>query len=239
MIDRDEKQVGRILSCLTATRRAKGRLADCSEEETLASYLSGLLAHSAREEFEAHLAVCTACLDDVTAAHAAVPGGEKEAVSRRLLERAMALVPAAPAAPDLFNLVVGLVRNSLELVSTSGELVPAPAPVGVRGKGKLADAAILQVEKELGEFKLAVEVERVEDEMCQVAVRVKTKAGLSSDGVRLSLLSGGREQASYLARDGGAIFERIPPGDYQLAMTQGGDPLGSVRLTIKEGRHGR
>ena len=75
---------------------------------------------------------------------------------------------------------------------------------------------MLHVESELGEFKVAVEVERLEGDLCQVAVNVKSNAGSVADGLRLSLMSGEREQASYLARQGAAIFDRIPPGEYQL-----------------------
>ena len=61
---------------------------------------------------------------------------------------------------------------------------------------------------------------------------------MPTDGLRLSLLAGGREQASYLARQGMAIFDRISPGDYHLAITEANAPVGSIRLTIKEGHHG-
>jgi hypothetical protein len=59
-----------------------------------------------------------------------------------------------------------------------------------------------------------------------------------ADDIRLSLLAGGREQASYLARQGTVIFDRISPGDYHLAISENNVPLGSIRLTIKEGHHG-
>jgi hypothetical protein len=110
--------------------------------------------------------------------------------------------------------------------------------VGVRGKLESSGTTVLQVEKEMGRFKVAVEVEPVEDELCQLAVTVKTGGASPADGIRLSLLAGGREQASYLARQGTAIFDRISPGDYSLAISESNAALGSIRLTIKEGHHG-
>jgi hypothetical protein len=66
-------------------------------------------------------------------------------------------------------------------------------------------------------------------------VTVKLRSGAIADNIRLSLMSGEREQASYLARQGSAIFDRIPPGDYRLKVSDSGHSAGSIRLTIKEG----
>jgi hypothetical protein len=71
--------------------------------------------------------------------------------------------------------------------------------------------------------------------LSQVVVNVRANAGAVADGIRLSLMSGGREAASYLARQGTAIFDRIGPGDYQLEVSESGHSVGSIRLTIKEG----
>jgi hypothetical protein len=95
------------------------------------------------------------------------------------------------------------------------------------------------VEKEMGRFKVAVEVERVERELCQVAVTVKPQDGLAADAIRLSLVSGDREQASYLTRQGVAVFEQILPGEYRLEVAESGHSVGSIRLIIKEGHHER
>jgi len=91
----------------------------------------------------------------------------------------------------------------------------------------------------MGRFKVAVEVEPVEDELCQLAVTVKPQDGLAADAIRLSLVSGDREQASYLTRQGVAVFEQIPPGEYRLEVAESGHSVGSIRLIIKEGHHER
>ena len=239
MIERDEAQIGKILSDLLTRQRPKSGRADCPDEEMLASYLIGVLTEVARAELEAHLSDCAICLDDLSAAYKTAQENERGTVSQRALERAMALVLPARGEPDFLELVVRLVKDSIELVTTSGQLASATAPAEIRGKGKSPDGGILQVEKELEKFRITVEVERTEAELCQVAVKVKPKAGSVADGIRLSLVCEGREQASYLARQGGAIFDRIPPGEYRLAVSQAGRPVGSMRLTIKEGRHER
>lgn len=235
MIKRDEEQIENMLCRLLIRQSRQSVRTDCPDEESLASYLSGDMTEDGKSQLDGHLAQCAVCLDNLSAAHQVAQGDQEEAVPERVLERAEALVPSASAEPSLFDLVVRLVRDSLELVSTSGQLVTAAVPVGIRGKAAPSGTTIFQVEKELEKFKVAVEVERVEGEHCQIAVKVKAKGGSVSDGIRLSLVFGGREQASYLARHGTAIFDRIPPGEYRLAVSQNGHSLGSVRLTIREG----
>jgi len=237
VIDLNEEQVGRILAYLIAQKPSNGRVG-CPDEETLASYLAGGLTPTICEETETHLAQCTACLDDLSTAYSSMLGEEKETVPQALIAKAMALVPQTAQEEGFFDMVIRLARGSLELVSTTGQLVEVPGLAGVRGKPETPSTAILQVEKEMGRFKVAVEVEPVEDEMCQLAVTVSAGGGLPADGIRLNLLAGGREQASYLARQGTAIFDRVSPGDYRLAISEANAPLGSIRLTIKEGHHG-
>jgi Putative zinc-finger len=236
VIDRNDEQMGRILAYLMAQKPRNGR-AGCPDEETLASYLADVLTPSMGEEVETHLAQCAACLDDLSAAYSSMRGDEKETVPEALIAKAMALIPQA-AQEGFFDMVVRLARGSLELVSTTGQLVEVPGLAGIRGKLESPGTTILQVEKEMGRFKVAVEVEPLEDELCQLAVTVRGRGALPADSIRLSLLAGGREQASYLARQGTAIFDRIPPGDYRLAISEANAALGSIRLTIKEGHHG-
>jgi hypothetical protein len=237
VIDPNEEQLGRILAYLMAQKPRNGR-AGCPDEETLASYLAGGLIPTTSEEMESHLAHCTACLDELSAAYSSMLGDEKETVPEALVTKAMALIPHLVQEEGFFDMVVRLARGSLELVSTTGRLVEVPGLAGIRGKLESPGTTILEVEKEMGRFKVAVEVEPVEGELCQLAVTVRAGGALPADGIRLSLLAGGREQASYLARQGTAIFDRISPGDYRLAISEANAALGSIRLTIKEGHHG-
>ena len=149
----------------------------------------------------------------------------------------MALVPPKEPGPDFLEIVVRLLRGTLELVSTSGQLVQALAPAGVRGRAKSSDSPVLQVDKELENFHVSVDLERLDGDLCQVAVTVKPKDGSVGEAIRMSLVSGGREQASYFARQGTAVFERIEPGDYRLEVFESGHFAGSIRLAIKESHH--
>ena len=121
MNDRDEEQFGMILRHLLPQKREQSRGTGCPDDENLAAYLSGSLTETQRGELENHLAACSFCLDELCAAHAATQEGREETVPRRVLDKAMALIPATHPAPDFLELVVRLVRDSLEVVSTTGD----------------------------------------------------------------------------------------------------------------------
>jgi hypothetical protein len=82
-------------------------------------------------------------------------------------------------------------------------------------------------------FKVVMEVERVEANLSQVVVSVSGEEGKPAQGIRVSLLADGREQASYVTRQGEAVFDRIPPGEYNLALSAAGNPIGTIRLRME------
>ncbi len=230
-----EDKIERLLQARLARRTQEGTRQECPDEESLANYLSGLLGNAAKDSLEGHLASCTNCVDEIVAAHKAMQETATEIVPQRVMDRAMGLVPAKQRNEGVFDLVVRLVKDSIELVSTSGQWVTplAAVPVGVRGRAQPSETSILQVEKEMGKFKVAVEVERLELDLCQVVVNVSGLEGKAAEGVRVSLLAGGREQASYVTRQGEAVFDRIPQGEYNLALSEAGAPVGMIRLKME------
>lgn len=203
---RNDEEIGNAIQTLLSKRSATGARAGCPDENSLAAYLTGSISDQQRDQIEGHFAECRFCLSEVAAANQAGESGMTTA-PQWLIERAMALVAAAK--PDgVLDLVVRLVKDSLELVRQSGDWVPAmaPQPIGVRGTTAPSNSAILQLEKELGGHKVVVEVERVEGGACQVILKVTSMDGKPVEGLRGSLLVGDREQASYLMRQGASGF---------------------------------
>lgn len=234
LIDRDEEEVERILRHLLARRGKEAGRTECPDEEVLAGYLDGNGAEARRGDIEAHLADCAVCLEEAISAYQAAQASHPETVRQQLVEKVLAIIPAPRVGPVFLDLVVRLVKDSVDIVSTSGRLIPATAPVGVRGKPKPLAATLLQVEKAMGRLKVRVEVETVEAGLCEVIVRIQDEGGRVAEGIRLTLFSGGREQASYLTRRGETVFDRIPQGQYNLAVVDSGALLGTIRLRIME-----
>ncbi len=235
MFDQDEKKIQRVLQGLADKQVRIVSRSECPDEENFANYLSGLLGNEAKQSLEAHLGICTFCVDDIVAAHKAAQETATERVPQWIMDRAMGLVPAKLRSEGVFDLVVRMVKDSLELVRTTGEWIAplAVVPVGVRGRAQPLDSGILRVEKLMGDFKVGIEVERVESGICQVAVSVVGQGGSPANDLRVSLLTGGREQASYLTKNGEAVFDRIPQGVYDLQISDSGAPLGVVKLAME------
>jgi hypothetical protein len=229
MINRNDEEMGKILSQILSKRKQAVGRGGCPDEESLAGYLSGILADDAKEKVEAHLAQCSYCLEETVAAYKAGEDQGLERVPQRLLNKAKGLVKETET---LFDLVVRFVKDSVELVSSVGFATLTPVPVGVRGAGTASAEKILQMEKQVGRFKLGLELEQVETGVCRIAARVTESGGKPVDGVRLSLIAGGREQASFLTRGGQVAFDRVPQGDYSLALSESGGPVGTVKLSL-------
>ena len=110
VIDHNDDQIGRILAFFIA-RKSRNGSAGCPDEEMLANYLAGGVTPTMREDMEIHLAQCTACLDELSAAYSSMMADEKEAVPEALVAKAMALMPQAAPEEGLFDMVVRLVRG--------------------------------------------------------------------------------------------------------------------------------
>jgi hypothetical protein len=225
-MDGDEDKIARILRRLSGRARHRAGRVDCPDERTLAVFLTGGLADDLKKNLEAHLAGCSFCVEELVEAYQSAEG--YDAAPQHLVQKAMALVQRKQ---PLFDLAVRLVKDSIELIRTSARVVPAPA-VALRSAAKPSEANALQVEQEVGRFRIAVELELSEPGTCQVVANVTEETGAPAEGVRLSLNSGEREQASFLTRGGIVVFDRIAPGEYSIAVSESGTHVGRIRLSL-------
>lgn len=217
-----------LLSRVPGRPMARSERRQCPDEETLASYLGGDLAGDERVGVETHLASCADCMDELAAAYASVAAAGIEPAPQFLVARVKGLVSGKKS---VFDLVVRLTQDAIELIHSSVPVAwPARAAV-VRGPAS-ADK-VLQAMKTMGRFNITVELEAVEKGMCQLEVNLKDQSGHPAEGIRLSLLSDGREQTSFLtSAAGAAVFERVLPADYQLAIIDEGGLVGAIELSL-------
>jgi hypothetical protein len=224
----DEEKIAATLKRVTSRARGVTDRNNCPDEETLAAFLNAALAMEACSRIEAHLSHCSFCVDDLVAAHKGAQSEDLENIPRRLIESALALIPGRKT---LFDLTVRLVRGSIELIETSARVIPAPVAV-LRGEALPAQGNMLQVEQEVGRFRVSVELDLTEAGTCQVVADVREPSGEPAEGVRLSLSSGEREQASFLTRHGVVVFDRIAPGEYSIAVSEAGTHVGRIKLNL-------
>jgi hypothetical protein len=233
-MEADEKRVETILTNFFRTKQEKTGPVDCPAEEELASYLSGGLIEERKNIVESHLAECTICMDTLIVSYRAQEDANVAAVPQWLMAKAQRLFQPVPTTRVIFDLALRLTKGALELVKTSGQFVPMAVPASVRGQEKSTNAHVIQVVKEIAGLRIGVAAENAEPGTCEVVVRVEEPNGKPADGIRVSLDSDGREQASYVTREGRAVFDRLPQGEYNLRISSLEAPIGTIQLKIEE-----
>lgn len=235
----------RLRAVALAQQEATHAASGCLGTDLFAAYLEGSLTEAERQSAEKHLAGCRACREELTDAsdRLSMVAQSLRPTPARLLARALDLgrvlgaeSPQIDEEGDLFEIVVRWAQGSLELVRTSGQWSFATASQPVRRGDTPAKTGALQVEKKIGKFGVAVEVRHMERGLFRVIVRVMENAK-PADRMRVSLLSGKREQASFFARQGKVSFDRISVGSYQLVLLEAGAPVGKIRLKVEGSHH--
>jgi hypothetical protein len=231
MSNRDDK-IAELLRRLSSRVSGKVDRLDCPDEEKLSDFLAGHLEKDAREALEAHLAKCSFCMDDLVAAYKSGELAGIETVPQRLIDNVTGLVQGRKV---LFDLVVHLTKGTLELIRASVPVSWPALAVDLRGTPHASAGKVLQLSKAMGRFNVTAELEALEEGGCLLDVHVKDELGRPAEGVRLTLSSEGREQASFLTPAGGEIvFEGILPADYQLAVFDGGGLVGTTELRLTQ-----
>ncbi len=235
--------LGSIFKNLRRQKKDETPTSECLDAKNLAAYIDGNLSASDRQLLDRHLIVCQRCFEDLGRGvmYIETLPREIEPLPRHVFERAMETVRPRPEKSTFgevrysLDLAIRFVKDSLELLSTSGHLALAPVPIAVRGATQEATTPLLTVEDALGETKVSVEVERVGADNVQATIELKDQAGAPLETIRATLLSDGREMASYISRQGRVVFKDIVPGEYDLVFSKAGGSIGTVRLRIEAG----
>lgn len=234
------------LRAVVQARKDVGRVgSDCLSADSFAAYIERGLTETERASVERHLVGCPACREELASSldRLSTVADSLRSTPAYLLARAMELGKATQARSpqteeeaNFLEIVVRSVKGAFELVWTSGQLVLAPPALPVRGAPGRAEARTVEVEKKMGRFGVAVEMEQLDDSLCQIIVRVK-EGPKRADGIRVSLLSGNREQASFVTRQGEVMFDQVPFGAYHVTVYEAGSPVGKIRLKVEGSRH--
>jgi hypothetical protein len=216
--------------------------ANCPDAMTLAVYMDGKLSTSERDLTERHLGSCDLCLDEVVAAveRSDWISAKSQPVPAYLLQKAVALEQSVklamlPKTKGAFDVVLLLLKDTVQLVNSSSEwFIPLPMVVpAVRGTPGTRKASAVRLQKEVGSYKVELDIEQTRSMQCQIGINVKEKDGNPAEDIRVSLSTGDYELASYLTRQGRAVFDEIPRGEYGLALSDRYGSVGTIRLNIE------
>ena len=158
-----------------------------------------------------------------------------------LLEKAVDLgkPPTLPETETGFNIFLR-VREAVESVKRWddwAELLPDRA-VAVRGRRTGSRQGGVLLEKEIGSYKVELNIEQIESMQCRIWITVNEKHGKSAveKDVRVSLSAGKDELKPKLLKRQGravfAVFNGSAPGEYRVAVSDRHGSVGTIRLKI-------
>lgn len=206
------------------------------DEEALACFCEGRLEKPEEERVKEHLLRCSRCAEAVAIALGPEPLQLKE-LPERLLERARAVSGESRDLPELFEIILRLKEDMLELLDTTGailmgqELIPVPV---------LRSRSIKQFKDEvtiLKDFKdLRIEARIVNKSGKEFNVAVSLKENVSQrlvKDLRVTLIREGVELESYLAGSGSVVFEHVALGRYRVDIANIRETVASLLLDIR------
>jgi Putative zinc-finger len=217
---------------------------ECPDRMLLAAYLDGKLSTAERDSMERHLSCCDVCLDEIVAAAERFDllSKNRQSLPDFLLEKAVDLgkPPTLPETETGFNIVLRMRRKAVELVKgwdDWAELLPDRA-VAVRGRRAGSRQGGVLFEKEIGSYKIELNIEQIESMRCRIWITVNEKHGESAveKDVRVSLSAGKDELKPKLLKRQGhavfAVFNGSAPGEYCVAVSDRQGSVGTIRLKI-------
>ncbi|MDD5653609.1 MAG: hypothetical protein PHT31_05585, partial [Candidatus Omnitrophica bacterium] len=159
-----------------------------------------------------------------------------EDIPEDLLAKVKKLLPTEGKA-QLLEILLRLKQGIFELLHTSGdvlvgqELVPA-ALLRSRKIEKFRDE--ITILKDFSDLRAEIKIENKPDNYFDLTVIVKDKltAEVLKD-IRISLMRGDLELASYLSESGKVIFEHIQPGKYTIELFDIEKKLAGILLDIE------
>jgi len=205
----------RLRRILRETDRVRAT-AECPEAELFAGYLDHKLSAADHARVTEHLADCPSCLEQAVMALEIGDG----ALVGDLLEQV--------------DVVVRYLRDTVELIRGREDIHVVPVAIfsGARGR-KIPAPHTARFIKEFEEVSAEVEVERFREGAGEI--RVKTsRDGHLLDRIRVTLIHGNKEVASYLTESGRVLFEDVRFGRYALRFRKNGVFIGDISLHIRE-----
>jgi hypothetical protein len=190
---------------------------ECPDAELLAMYIDNRLEKKRKEWLEAHLVDCDSCLEQVVLC----TGVQKEQVKQKSKNEAV-------------DVVVRFLKNTVEVISELKDIqvVPVPALAAVRGKD-IPSLKTARFKREFADLTVEVELKSPNGKAGEITINThKNQSPVNK--VRVSLLSGDKEQASFLTKEGYVSFELRRMGRYLIRLSKNKLSLGEISFEVME-----
>jgi hypothetical protein len=211
---------------------------DCLSENQFAGYLDNALSPGEKESVEKHLLQCMTCfrksilfaraMEEMEhAGQVDVPGDLMERTKQ--LGRRRAGVAAA-------EVVLSFGKNVITIIKDSARICTVPGPVAFTARDSGKEETVHQVAKISTRFhgmKADISLEKINNTEFEIEARVSDAAsGNPLDDIRINLVCGTKELASFLTENGSVLFRRVTFERYVLEMFKGREFLGAVPVTL-------
>ncbi len=206
----------------------------CPDEETLAAYFDGLMPAEDEAILQAEMIQCPDCTRLVAALGLVIEAEEPDAwrsasVPAAITQAAMDLWPAEPN-PVTEGLRVAARWLGEALQPLADALAPMQLAGGlVRGAAAIAEEE-LRYTVNVGDIPLQLDLEV--DGPRQIALSVRPLEA-PPPGLLLRVLAGAETRALSTLTAEGTTVAALPVGTYTLSLEKGGDPLGTLELSLE------
>lgn len=190
---------------------------DCPDAESLALYLENRLEKRQRQMMEKHFVTCETCLEEVIVC-AALKKEErvKEAIKGPV------------------EVVVKFLKRTVEIISDLEAITVLPPPVQVVIRGSLQPIPpTARFNMDLDEMTVEIAVTKTNGETGEIRINTY-KDNKPLDKIRISLLSGDKEMASYLTKKGQVNFDYDRMGNYLIRLSKNRFYLGEIYLMLRD-----
>ena len=225
-----------IKSAHPENNTAEGR--DCLSEENFAEYLGNLLDPVQKEKAEKHLAGCETCFQKSILFSRVINNmnkGEVPHVPGSLVTAARNAV-REQSPRDIKEVVIELGEKIINVIKDAAGIctVPEPAVLSVRNSGeRQRGMQLVELLSEFNGVRIELTIEKTGNTECEIEARLThTESGTPLDDIRVNLLAGEKELASYLSVKGSVSFRKLRLDAYVLRIYRGKDYIGSMILKL-------
>ncbi len=206
----------------------------CLNDYDIGAYIDDRLPESEREIIENGVFACKECWEDFIAIKQTIIRGDEEPAADlpdSLIQKAVDMYPEKNR---LFNLVVGFVRDSIQIMhSSAGFDISFPQLAGGMRSAEREQPSMVVINKSFDDISVELDIEKTGRDICNIRVAIDEVITRSSvKPLRVELISNGRELVSNLLENGETFLEDIGTGNYNIKIHKKGKIFGEIAIKI-------
>jgi hypothetical protein len=215
---------------------------DCISEERFAEYLADLLGTAERGAVENHFIQCEACFQKSIVFSKVIDDMQSREmidVPEEVIEKTKTLV-REETPKDMIAVVLEFGENIIRIIKDTANIctIPEPAVLSVKsGDTPSKGPGMAELSSVFNEIKADISVEKINNAECEIQATLSgAESGKLLDDIRINLISGGRELASYLTVKGHASFRNLLFDTYTLTIYKGNTFIGLMKIKLLIGQ---